>query len=281
MKDRAYAKINLSLDVFNIREDGYHDISSIMIPIDFYDELEIAIADEDSFVCSRPFIRYNENNSIRKMITVLKEKYGIKDHHSIRLQKVIPTQAGLGGGTADAASALRIFQKLYHLDMSREEIIDFCLKVGADVPFNYFNVPAVVSGIGDVIEPFSMKKQYYVLLVKPKSGISTREAYQMLDMKICDHPDIGKLKKILIEGGDISGLPGNSLEQPALLLNDDIRRVKEELKSFHTGEVLMSGSGSTVFAISEDHAAIKDLFWTFRSRDYYVRFTKTLGHNIV
>ena len=235
MIDRAYAKINLALDVFNIREDGYHDISSIMVPIDFYDELKIGIAGKDSFTCNQSFIRYNENNSIYKMISVLKEKYAISDCHEISLNKVIPMQAGLGGGTADAASALRIFQKLYHLDMSREEIVDVCLKVGADVPFNYFNVPAVVSGIGEGIEPFDMKKEYYVLLVKPRKGISTKEAYQTLDMEICDHPDIGKLKDALVRGEDISGLLGNSLEQPALLLNEEIRRVREELLSFGTG----------------------------------------------
>ena len=79
MKDRAYAKINLSLDVFNIREDGYHDLLSIMLSIDFYDELEISIDTQDSFSCNRHFIRYNEKNSIYKMISLIKERYGIKD----------------------------------------------------------------------------------------------------------------------------------------------------------------------------------------------------------
>lgn len=281
MKDRAYAKINLSLDVFNIREDGYHDISSIMVPIDFYDELEINISEKDSFLCNRPFIRYNENNSIYKMISVLKERYGINDHHDIVLKKVVPMQAGLGGGTADAASVLRIFQKMYQLKMSDEEIIDVCLKVGADVPFNYYNVPAVVSGIGDVIKPFDMKKQYYVLLVKPRSGISTKEAYQTLDMETCDHPDIERLKEVLMEGKDIKGLLGNSLEQPALKLNDDIRTVKSELLAYNAGEVLMSGSGSTVFCISEDYGSIKALYGIFKGSRHYIRFTKTLGRNIV
>ncbi len=276
MKDRAYAKINLSLDVFNVREDGYHDISSIMVPIDFYDELEIRIADTDFFSCNRPFIRYNEHNSIYKMISILKERYGIDDHHAITLRKVVPMQAGLGGGTADAASVLRIFQKLYGLKMSKKEIIDVCVKVGADVPFNYFNVPAVVSGIGDVIEPFTMAKRYAVLLVKPRSGISTKEAYETLDMEACDHPDIGKLRKALEEGFAISGLLGNSLEQPALKLNDDIRKVKEELIACGVGDVLMSGSGSTVFCIHEDASVIAELAKRFAGSRNYVRCVRTL-----
>ena len=277
MKDRAYAKINLSLDVFNVREDGYHDILSVMLPIDFYDELEIEIAKEDKFICNRPFIRYNEKNSICKMISLVKERYGIEDHHRIVLKKVIPTQAGLGGGTADAASTLRILQKMYDLSLSRDEIIDLCVKVGADVPFNYFNTPSVVSGIGDGIAPFSLKKQYCVLLVKPRSGVSTREAYETLDMGICDHPDIEALKKALENGDSIRGLLGNSLEQPALVLNKDIRRIKEKLESYRIGEVLMSGSGSTVFCIGEDEEEILKIYEDLKGGRDYLRFTKTLN----
>ena len=277
MKDRAYAKINLSLDVFNVREDGYHDISSIMLPIDFYDELNIHRAHEDSFSCNRRFIRWGPHNSIYKMIEVMRERYGIKDHFAISLNKCVPIQAGLGGGTADAAGTLRILQDMYHLEMSKEEIIDVCLKVGADVPFNYFNVPAVVSGIGDVIDPIDLKKTYYILIVKPSAGVSTKEAYNTLNMGTCAHPDIEELKKILEEGRDFKGLLGNSLEEPALRLNPQIREIEDLLKSYEKGEVLMSGSGSAVFCISENNEDIRALYQKIKQGPYYVRFTKTLS----
>ena len=93
------------------REDGYHDIRSIMLPIDFYDELEINVADQDLYWCNKSFIRFNENNSIIKMISILKDKYHITDHHDVKLNKCVPIKAGLGGGTADGASVLRIFRK--------------------------------------------------------------------------------------------------------------------------------------------------------------------------
>lgn len=279
MIDRAYAKINLSLDVFNIREDGYHDINSIMIPIRFYDELEIRIQDHDEYECNKPFIHFNEYNSIIKMIDILKRRYGITDHYYIKLDKLIPIKAGLGGGTADAASTLRIFQKMYNLQMSDEEIIEICTSVGADVPFNYYNVPAIVSGIGDRIEKIDLAKEYYVLLVKPKSGVSTRAAYEMLDMDKCDHPDIERLRKALESGDDIHGLLGNSLEQPALLLNEEIDTIIKKLKSYMIGDVLMSGSGSTVFCISEDEQQIRYLYQQFKSSRYFVRFTRTMSYN--
>lgn len=275
MKDRAYAKINLALDVFNIREDGYHDINSIMIPVNFYDELEINIAKENSFNCNKSFIRFDEHNSIIKMIDVVKEKYNINDNFYVNLNKVVPMQAGLGGGTSDAGSTLRILKKLYKLNLTEEDERQLCVAVGADVLFNYYNKPAVVTGIGDHIEPFEMKKEYNVLIVKPKSGVSTKEAYEKLDMNICDHPNIENLKQALICGNDIKGLLGNSLEQPALILNSEIKEIKNTLINNGATNVLMSGSGSSVFAISENYNEIEKLAETVKNGLYYVRITKT------
>ena len=275
MKDRAYAKINLALDVFNIREDGYHDINSIMVPVNFYDELEINIASKDNYNCNKSFIRFDEDNSIIKMINVIKQRYDIKDHYYINLNKVVPIQAGLGGGTSDAASTLRILKKLYKLDLTQEDERQICVAVGADVLFNYYNKPAIVSGIGDYVEPFVMKKEYDVLIVKPKSGVSTKEAYQKLNMDICDHPNIDKLKNALINGDDIYGLLGNSLEQPALLLNKEIEGIKNTLIDAGARNVLMSGSGSSVFVISENYEEIEKLAELIKNDSYYVRITKT------
>ena len=275
MKDRAYAKINLALDVFNIREDGYHDINSIMVPINFYDELEINIANTNDYNCNKKFIRFNENNSIIKMINELKKRYNINDNYYINLNKVVPTQAGLGGGTSDAGSTLRIFKKLYNLNLSPEEEREICVAVGADVLFNYYNKPAIVSGIGDYVEPFEIKKEYNILIVKPKTGVSTKEAYQKLDMTICDHPNIDKLKQALINGDDINGLLGNSLEQPALLINSEIADVEKILIENGASNVLMSGSGSSVFAISENKQEIENLYRILKNSQYYVRLTKT------
>ena len=277
MKDRAYGKINLALDVFNIRQDGYHEISSIMVPINFYDELIIKKSTEDSFYCNKSYIRFNEHNSVVKMLNILRRRYEIHDCFEIELNKSIPTKAGLGGGTADGASVLRIIQRMYKLDLSKKDIEEICLQVGADVLFNYYNTAAKVSGMGDVIEPFTMKKQYYVLLIKPKNGVSTKQAYDLLDMDKCDHPDIDRIRDLLIEGGDFTGLLSNSLEQPAMLLNRDIEIIKNDLYEAGAVNVLMSGSGSTVFCIDEDKALIKKLYDRYKNSKYYVRFTQTLN----
>ncbi len=276
MKQRAYAKINLSLDVFGVREDGYHELDSIMLPVNFYDVVDIEKSDEDVYECNWNYIKYNEHNSIYKMISVLKERYDIRDHHRIILHKSIPIQAGLGGGTADAAAVLKLFEKIYDIAPDKEEIRDICMSVGADVLFNYYNVPAHVSGVGDVIEPFWVKKTYYVLLVKPKSGISTARAYQELDLDTCAHPDIKALKKALEEGSDFDGLIGNSLQEVAQSLNSEIREALDRLNELEAPNVLMSGSGSTVFSISDDRKRILDLYDSMKHDKFYIRFGKIM-----
>lgn len=276
MKERAYAKINLALDVTGVRADGYHELDSIMLPIDFYDLLEISIADEDSYSCNWRYLKYNSSNSIRKMIELLKDRFGISDRHQIRLTKCVPLQAGLGGGTADAAAALRLFEKMYGLDLSREQIRDICTAVGADVLFNYYNVPARVRGIGDIIEPISIVKDYYILLVKPRSGVSTRMAFEKLDIEDCDHPDIDRLLDVLTKGEDFEGLLENSLQKAAQELNDEIREVIRRLEASKAPNVLMSGSGSTVFCISEDRTEIIRQYNSFKDDRCYIRFGKIL-----
>lgn len=277
MKDRAYAKINLALDVFNIRDNGFHEINSIMIPINFYDELEIRINDQNVYECNRSFIHFNENNSIIKMINLVKQRYSISDNYYINLNKVVPIQAGLGGGTSDAASTLRILKKLYKLSLSSEEEKDICLAVGSDVLFNYYNRPAIVSGIGDQIEFINIKKEYYILIIKPKLGVSTKEAYNLLDMDICDHPNIDKLKTALVNGNSIDGLLGNSLELPALQLNNEITKIKNAFIQEGYKNVLMSGSGSSVFVISEDNNEIEKASKLLKNSKYYIRTTKTIN----
>lgn len=276
MKERAYAKINLALNVTGKRADGYHELESVMLPVDFYDVVEINIADEDSYTCNWKYLRYDEHNSIYKMIDILKKKYDIRDHHEIILSKSIPVQAGLGGGTADAAAALRIFEKMYDLHLSAEEIREICVSVGADVFFNYHNIPAVVKGIGDVLEPIEVRDDYYVLLVKPRSGISTAMAYQNLNLEDCDHPDIDELRQALKQGRDIDGLLGNSLQKVAQDLNEDIRVLIDRMKDIGSPNVLMSGSGSTVFSISRDKREILRYYDLIYDNKYYVRFGKIL-----
>ncbi len=275
MKDRAYAKINLSLDVFRRREDGYHDLSSIMVPVTFYDELEIEKAETMSYATKKGRVYWNEHNTIVKMISLFKEKYHIEDNFSVTLTKSIPIKAGLAGGSSDAAAALRILEKMYG-KLPEEDVHELCKAVGADVLFTYYRRPALVEGTGEKLSFFKIRKKYYVLLVKPASGISTKESYENLDLASCPHPNVPALKEALEKGEDIRPFLGNSLEEPALKLSKDVSRVKELLIKEGGRDPLMSGSGSAVFVISEEKGEIRRLQEKMKKYRLFTRFAEIL-----
>lgn len=281
MRERAYAKINLCLNIKSRREDGYHELEMIMVPIDFYDTLEMIPSDEMRIYNNRAYIPVNEKNTVIKAVQVLRQRYGFDTNFEIRLQKHIPTRAGLAGGSADAAAAIRMMNRMLSLNMSEQDMIDCGREVGADVPFCILSKPALVQGIGEVIVPFECHPDFHILLVKPKRGVSTKEAFELSDQTEPEHPDCRKMGRALIEGnyqGIVDAL-GNSLEGAALQLVPEIRQVKEALSLLGFDGVLMSGSGSTVFGITKDEALVDKTMELMRGRKLFVRKTKILTGN--
>lgn len=279
MKEFAYAKINLCLDVVGVREDGYHDLKMIMVPIDYYDVLEMNPAEEAGMTLNRSYIPVNEKNTVIKALKVMQEYCGFDQNFIFSLQKHIPTQAGLAGGSADAAAAIRMINRYLSLNLSREELIEIGKRVGADVPFCIFNKPSLVSGIGDVLEPFTCNTEFEILLVKPRRGVSTKRAFSEMDPETTVHPDCEKMKTAL-ETGDydsvISGL-GNSLEEVSLHLVEEIREIKEDLIAEGFDGALMSGSGSTVFGLTRSPRLLRKTSDLMKYKGYFVRRTKILG----
>lgn len=281
MKERAYAKINLCLNVRGRRDDGYHELEMIMVPIDFYDTLEMLPSDETRLSNNRTYIPVNEKNTVIKAIQVLRERYGFKEHFDCRLQKHIPTRAGLAGGSADAAAAIRMINRMLNLGMSTQDMIDCARQVGADVPFCILSRPALVKGIGEVIVPFECRPDFHILLVKPRRGVSTKEAFEICDSTDPAHPDCRRMCEALISGSydDIIASLGNSLEDAALQLVPEIRQVKQALSTLGFDGVLMSGSGSTVFGITRDEKLLDRAMELLRQQKLFVRKTRILTGN--
>ena len=278
MKERAFAKINLCLDVVRRREDGYHDLRMIMVPIDFYDVLELIPSEETTMTLNRSYLPVNDKNTVIKAIHVMQERYGFTQNFACTLQKHIPTQAGLAGGSADAAAAIRMINRIMKLDLSVEEMIDVAKEVGADVPFCTINRPALVEGIGEKIQPFSCHSDFGILLVKPRRGVSTKAAFGGLNFDTIQHPDVDGMKTAL-ENGDYEGMIsrlGNSLEEISLQLVEEIRDVKEQLTELGFDGVLMSGSGSTVFGITKSPRLLRESSDLMRSNGYFVRMTRII-----
>ena len=231
MKDRAFAKINLCLDVAGARDDGYHELKMIMVPINFYDVLELQPSLEMEMIMDKAYLPADDRNTIIKAIHVMQRRYGFDVNFRCTLQKHIPTRAGLAGGSADAASAIRMINRMMRLDMSREEMIEVGREVGSDVPFCLINKPALVEGTGEKIQEFECHPDFELLLVKPRKGVSTKDCFKLVDSMETDHPDCMKMREALINDdyqGVIDTL-GNSLEAPAVQLVSEIKNAKPNL----------------------------------------------------
>ena len=274
MLEKAYGKINLSINVLRRRPDGYHDLDMIMVPIALHDDLQIEISEQMSYTGNTD-LPFDQHNTICKAIELLRAEFGFRENFRINLTKRIPMQAGLAGGSADGAAALRAVNRLLDLGLSEQQLALRAAKIGMDVCFCIYQRAARVKGAGEIIEPFEMKRNYEVLLVKPQQGISTGKAYGMLDLERCDHPDITALQEALINGEEITALLGNSLEESAFRLLPEIREIKETVKSFGYNDVLMSGSGSTVFVLLPEDKQCEELINELKNRYNFVIKTQT------
>lgn len=258
MKVYAWAKINAALNVVCRREDGYHELEMVMLPLTFCDEIDIRFCKADWYTWTVKY-RINGKNTIVKAVNLMRETYGISDHFRIHVKKRIPTQAGLAGGSADAAAVMLAIRDLCHVDASDEEIAQLSKQIGADVPFCVMSKPCVVRGIGEKLEPFDYQCDFDVLLLKPKKGVSTKECFERIDFENCVHPDVLKVKQCL-EENDFEGLKdcvGNTLETPAFELVPEIEKAKQDLKNRGFEVVCMSGSGSTIFALTRQSDLIE------------------------
>lgn len=254
MKIEANAKINLTLDVVRKRDDGYHELDMIMVPLSLCDSLEVSIADRDEIICGSANFPLDESNTIYKAITLLKERFHLKEHFKVVVDKRIPMQAGLAGGSADGAATLKAIISLCKLNIEEEELLMIAKKIGADVPFCVINEVSRVQGIGEKVTRFNIDCPFYLLLVKPEAGVSTKKAFSMIDFENCMHPNVDEAQFALEnnEYDKFCSCIGNTLEQSAFIITPIIKTIKEELISLGMDSVLMSGSGSTVFGITRD-----------------------------
>lgn len=282
---QAYAKLNLVLNVTKNKKENYHEIKSLMIPISLHDSIDISLLKEGNatyVTCDSFELAGEQFNTVTHVVNLLREKYKFKEHFRIIIYKRIFIAGGLGGGSSDAAAVILAINKILKLNMSDEEMIEIARKVGSDVPFFLFNKPAIVSGTGENIKSLpAFKKQYYCLIVKPTKGLSTGEVYKKFDEMNCDssNTDINRV----IEGYDdneftLGSLISNDLETPAIQMCPEIQTLKDELiKNHGLGCVLMTGSGSTIFALSSNKKQLFKIFEKyFDSENYKAEFCKTL-----
>lgn len=255
MELKAFAKINLSIDVLGVREDGYHEVRMIMQSIGLYDTLEFNVREKDiKIYCNNPYVPNDKRNTVYKVLELIKRLYNIPYGMEIDIDKKIPVAAGLAGGSSDAAAAIFAANKLWKIGMNSKEMADIGQQIGADVPFCLEGGTALAEGIGEKITRLPPVKGVYIVLAKPPIYISTRDVYRSLKLdEISVHPDIDLMVKSIKEN-NIRYLANNmvnvleTVSAKKYPVIDEIKRIMIEFGSMGS---IMSGSGPSVFGMFE------------------------------
>lgn len=254
---KALAKINLGLDVVRKREDGYHEVRMIMQTISLYDKIFIKKTKNTGIKVSTNlyYLPNNENNLVYKAAKLLIDEFEIKNGVSMKLEKYIPVAAGMAGGSADAAAVLIGMNKLFGLGLSRKQLMDRGVSIGADVPYCIMRGTALAEGIGERLTKLKPLPKCYILIAKPGISVSTKFVYGNLKAdEIEKHPDIDGIIEA-IDNADILSVAerlGNVLEDVTIREYPVIDELKQFMKDRGALNSLMSGSGPTVFGIFTD-----------------------------
>lgn len=256
IKLKARAKINLGLDVVRKREDGYHEVRMIMQMINLYDRITLRRSTEPGIrvTTNLPYLPVNEDNLVYRAAKLLMEEFKVTEGAEIELQKYIPVAAGMAGGSSDAAAVMVGVNRIFHLGLTKKQLMERGVKIGADVPFCIMRGTALAEGIGEVLTPLPAMPHSSLVIAKPKIHVSTKFVYGNLKAnELKEHPDIDGQVQALREGSleQLVAKMGNVLETvtvPAYPVIDEIKRTM--LKNDAMG-AMMSGSGPTVFGIFE------------------------------
>lgn len=256
IKEIAYAKINLALEVMDL-VDGYHKVNNIMIPISIYDELELSISD-DVYVVDN---QINDNICV-KAAKLFLERFNINNGVCIKLKKNIPLMAGLAGGSTDAAAVLKGLNKLYNVNASNDELKNLASNLGSDVPFFIDTKIALCTNRGEVINPLDINTpNINVLLIKPQIGLSTKEVYQKYIYEgISKKDNIENIIKAL-NSNDLELLKNNifnDLALPALSLSNDLNNIYSKIKNEDIN-IYISGSGPTMYVLNPTDKEIEKI----------------------
>lgn len=254
---KALAKINLGLDVVRRREDGYHEVRMVMQTIHLYDRLEMekTVTQGIELSTNLSYLPVNENNLVYRAGKLLMDEFGITEGIKVYLNKRIPVAAGMAGGSTDAAAMLYGMNELFELGLSREQLMERGVRIGADVPYCLMRGTALAEGIGEILTPLAPMVKCPVLIAKPAISVSTSFVYQNLKLDAdTKHPDIDRLIRDIRKQdlGAIAGDMGNVLESVTIPNYPVIAQIKEQMMDSGAINAMMSGSGPTVFGLFEE-----------------------------
>ncbi len=257
---RAYAKVNLALDVVGRRPDGYHELRTVMQSISLSDEVTVERAERGFELRIEPEnagIGPREENTVYLAWKVLRNRLGEELPARVTLRKNVPAGAGLGGGSADAAAVLRGLDALFGLGLSAEEMRDVGSGIGADVAFCVSGGTALGEGVGEVLSPLPAPPNHRLLVVKPRRGADTAEVYRAYDAGSAGGDAAGRVLQALRSGdlARLAGALGNDLAPVAKRMVPEVAELEERLLEAGAAGASMTGSGTAVYGLFRDEDA--------------------------
>ncbi|MBI5183426.1 MAG: 4-(cytidine 5'-diphospho)-2-C-methyl-D-erythritol kinase [Nitrospinae bacterium] len=279
---KSPAKINLGLKVYRKREDGFHEVETILQMVNLYDIVTLQrIKGGIVVLCNNSSVPEDENNLAYRAAELIKGDIKIDRGVLIKIDKYIPVSAGLGGGSSNAAVTLIGLNRLWDLGLKRDKLIDLAKLLGSDVPFFIFGTRAIARGRGEELEYLSPGKKIPVVLVNPNLPLSTSWVYHNLDLKLTNKENSINLSMLipLLDMGEIKGIGRyilNDLESPALKRLPVIKDIKDKLQLVGAACSIMSGSGPTVFGLFSDYNIAKEACPLMKKEGWSVFLTETI-----
>ena len=279
MKEKAYAKINLYLDVLGKRPDDYHDLEMIMVPVKLHDTLDYSKREDHEIkVTSNVEITDKpEDNLVYEIASFIMQLYNLKHGINIHIEKRIPIAAGLAGGSSDGAATFRAMNKLFKLKLTKEEMAKMAEGYGADIPFCIHTKASIARGKGEKLFFLNKKLNIPVLIITPDIKVLTKKVYQQVDIAKVPKVKITSMSNAIYNKNYelFTKEAHNALEPFAFELYPEIIELKTSLEAYNPDLVLMSGSGPSIMVFDADKKLLERISIDY-NEGYRVNLTKTL-----
>lgn len=290
IKEKAYAKINLYLDVIGIREDGFHDIKTVMHSVSLSDEVTVSVEASKTMsitlkIDGNPYLPTDSKNLVYRAAAMFYEKLGVSANVKIKLVKHIPVAGGLAGGSSDAAATLRALNKLYKRPFTSKALLNMGAELGSDVPYCIMGKTALCEGRGEKMTKLDSALRMHFVIASAGDHVSTPEAYRALDEQYsffdgsvarCGEEHLESLIRMLYDGRFDKSALYNIFEAPVLSRCARSSDMKRELDLLSGGAAMMSGSGPSVFAVFPTEAEARAAAATLREQGFFAEYATSV-----